>query len=120
MAAVIAVLARDAKLEPKITGLCQLVPAIGSPEKDKPLVKSYQQNEDAMLLPKEDMHKYIGKWLQVENNGRLLMRIDSRLPARLDFAPFYSIWIRHIARGSSSSLSSNMWHGSNARRCVHL
>jgi len=62
MAAVIAVLARDTKLEPKITGLCQLVPAIGSPEKDKALVKSYQQNEDAMLLPKEDMHKYIGKW----------------------------------------------------------
>jgi len=54
MAAACALLARDEKLSPPLTGLCLLIPALMDyrviPEKYKDDIKSYEQNKDAPIL----------------------------------------------------------------------
>ncbi|KZT28928.1 hypothetical protein NEOLEDRAFT_683179 [Neolentinus lepideus HHB14362 ss-1] len=57
LAAVCAVLARDTKLSPPVTGLCLLVPCVFDwrdiPEKYKDDIKSYEEQKDAATLNKK-------------------------------------------------------------------
>lgn len=66
LSAVIGLLAREEELNPPLTGLLLMIPALVHesvvPDKYKPLYLSYEQNKDASILPVSAIDLFYGQY----------------------------------------------------------
>lgn len=91
MAAAVALLARDEKLSPPLTGLCLLIPALmdyrSIPEKYKDEVRSYEQNKDAPILGMSSIKLFMDNYKADPNSA--LYNIYASSAAHHSLPPTY-------------------------------